>query len=139
MRISKEELKKRFDHYNQMCFGGKLGKCQFKYLPSRDSSYGMFSANTDKQGKTHCSIWIRAFNDTSDDFINGVLLHEMIHMYIYTIEHNKGHGLFGHGSRFKWHRKRLWTDYGLKVNMDNPNKTRWAEKLWHRVIYTVGI
>ena len=40
--ISKIEIKARFDNYNKLYFEGKLGKCEFFWLISKQGFYGKY-------------------------------------------------------------------------------------------------
>lgn len=53
-----------------------------------------------------------------DDFeykLKEILIHEMVHMYVRTVEGVKHDGLFGHGRRFKKHKRRLKKEFGIFI------------------------
>ena len=64
-------------------------------------------------------------------------MHEMIHMYVRTVEGKRMDGLLGHGRRFRRHCRRLKRDYGLLIRIHsdfgyiNP---KLKPKLWEKIM-----
>ena len=83
--LTKADLKERFDKYNKMYFDGKLGKCGFYWMSPKQNNYGKYvdqpSTNgiISKIGVARNTIW-------TEENLRELLVHEMIHMYITTIE-----------------------------------------------------
>ena len=107
MKVSKKELKNLFDKFNKLYFEGKLGKCEILYAKSYDSIDGKYDVRIGRNGEKKRTITLKAFNNIEISDIEKTLIHEMIHMYIDEIEHNKDYGIFGHGKSFQRHCKRL--------------------------------
>lgn len=119
--VTKEEIKKRFDEYNKLYFGGVLGKCRFHVLPSTNTLLGRYYESCSGKGKeTIDHICIGTCIYWTEEDLKDIVLHEMIHMYVRTIEHRRG-GLFGHGWRFRRQIRRLRKDYGLNVHILLPD------------------
>ena len=135
--ISKIGLKERFDHYNRLYFDGKLGKCDFFWLLSKPGFYGKYATSQDKNGKIKSKIGITRSVKWTEQSLKELLVHEMIHMYVTTIEGKSYDGLLGHGRRFRSHCKRLKEDFGLIITIHGYS---WCEdkklspKLWEKVL-----
>lgn len=135
--LSKTDLKERFDRYNKKYFWGKLGKCDFFWLTSGPGNYGKYSCNRTKDGKTHSKIGITRSVLWTDDTLEILLVHEMIHMYTTTVEGKKLDGVLGHGRRFRAHCKRLKEDFGLVITAHRDYKEidkKFSPKLWEKVL-----
>lgn len=115
--ISKIEIKARFDNYNKLYFEGKLGKCEFFWLISKQGFYGKYLEKKTKNGLIYSKIGITRSIQWTEDALKELLVHEMIHMYISTIEGKAHDGVLGHGKRFRAHCKRLKDDFGLVVRI----------------------
>ena len=63
-----------------------------------------------KIGVARNTIWI-------EENLRELLVHEMIHMYIRTIEGKAYDGVLGHGRRFRAHCKRLRDRFGLNIRI----------------------
>ena len=55
--LTKKDIKERFDKYNKMYFGGKLGKCQFLWGLVNNADYGAYHAY-EKEDGLHSRIWV---------------------------------------------------------------------------------
>ena len=96
--------------YNDLYFGGVLSTPDFKFLTSK-RPYGRYNV-----GKTS-EISISAFRkEWSDDFLKDVLIHEMIHQYVYERMWGCKYSLVQHGIQFYYVRWRLKRKYGLKIS-----------------------
>lgn len=84
MKITKEDLKVRFDEYNRLYFGGKLGKCTFS--ARKIGSFGFYFFKTATGGKPECRITLTTDVNWTEDSLRDVLVHEMIHHYVVTID-----------------------------------------------------
>lgn len=73
--------------------------------------YGRYTA-----GKT-AQIGISTFRkDWSEDFLTDVLIHEMIHQYVYERLCGSRYSLIQHGLQFHYVRWRLNSKFGLKIS-----------------------
>lgn len=119
MKITKEDLKVRFDEYNRLYFGGKLGKCTFS--ARKIGSFGFYFFKTAKSGKLESRITLTTNVNWTEDSLRDVLVHEMIHHYVVTIDGCKWvdgwswYGLFGHGKHFRRQVRRIERENGLKI------------------------
>ena len=115
INVTKDELKKRFTEYNRKYFNNELGKCDFSFLSPKDNFYGRFVSQKQKNGKLKSRIWISKNVKWKEESLQETLVHEMIHMYVRTVERKTWCGLFGHGRAFRKHCKRLYKDFGLRI------------------------
>lgn len=111
MKPTKEYLEKKFKEYNKQYFNNVLPKC--KMSVTYINATGRYTYNK-QQNLGH--IWLSARIDNNEEFIKEVLIHEMIHHYIKTIEHREG-GLFGHNWRFRRQCRRLFKEHNLKIRI----------------------
>ena len=116
----REILYELFDRYNKMYFNGELGKCRFYWLIA-GSTYGKYNFETKKNGKIESRIGMSRNVRWTDETLRDVLVHEMIHMYVTTVEGKHFDGLLGHGRHFRKHMKHMNKTYGLNIRIcDNP-------------------
>ena len=108
MEITKKLLKELFKKYNSLYFDNVLPICEFHYL--KLDSIGTYT-NGGKTGK----IWITNDVDWTDETLRDVLVHEMIHHYIDTVEKKKFDGLFGHGFFFRRKMNKINKKFGLNI------------------------
>lgn len=123
MKITKEELAKRYNEYNDLYFGGKLEKLtknNFFLIEKNDSTFGRYRYKIEKNGKITSKIWIGTCVDWSDEELKEILIHEMIHMYNFTVEKSKLTGLLGHGIAFRRQCNRIKKEFGLYIHI-HPN------------------
>ena len=111
-----DEVKKRFDTYNQMYFNGELGKCCFYWLVNGDTQ-GKYNLDEHRKNKPQSRIGISRNVRWTDETLRDVLVHEMIHMYVTTVEGKNIDGLLGHGRRFRKHMNYLNKHYGLNIKI----------------------
>ena len=126
MRITKEDIKVRFDEYNKLYFGGCLSPCKYHIIREKRCPLGLYNPSF-KNGKIIGHIWIAYQVDWEEDGLKEVIIHEMIHHYVQTIEGHKG-GLFGHNWRFKRQCKRLKKEYGLNIRICSFDICRIGQK-----------
>lgn len=117
MKLSKELIKNRFDIYNAKYFEGKLGKCKFYIFNKTIYAFGKYSDILLKNGKIDSRIYIGQYFKLTEENLERILVHEMIHMYVRTIEGVKFDGLLGHGRHFRKHQKRLNKEFGLNIEV----------------------
>lgn len=110
MKLSKTDLKRMHSEYNQRYFGGRLSMPDFKWITMK-RPFGRFGVS----GKS-LEIGISAFRkDWSEEFMNDVLIHEMIHQYVYERLWGCRYSLVQHGFQFHYVRWRLKSKYRLKI------------------------
>ena len=109
--VNKQELKRRYNEYNSLYFGGRLGKCALSY--NYITAFGRYIY--DQKGKS--TIIISKNVRWTDEALSDVLIHEMLHMYLGTVLHIRFDGLFGHGPIFKLMCLRLRLKYGLNTKV----------------------
>lgn len=115
MDVTKEELKRRFDAYNKLYFFGSLGKCEFHFLNKNVIVLGKYNEKKNGRGRTP-QIWLGQSVVWTDTLLKNVLIHEMIHMYNFTVEGCKFDGILGHGRHFRRQCRRLKRNYGLDIS-----------------------
>lgn len=93
--IDKQELKRRYNEYNNLYFGGRLGKCSLSY--NYITPFGRYIYDQ----KARSTIIISKNVRWTDKALGDVLVHEMVHMYLRTVLHIRLDGLFGHGPVFR--------------------------------------
>ena len=112
--LTKEELRQRFEQYNKDYFNNSLGNCEFHFLNKNISILGKYNEKKNSRGKIS-QIWIGRNIVWTDELLKNVLIHEMVHMYNFTIDKCKFDGVLGHGSNFRRQCKRLKQDYGIII------------------------
>ena len=71
-------------------------------LFSKNTSYlGWYCPKVDSKGRPNDKIWIGTGVYWTEETLKRVLVHEMIHMYVYRIDGYKHDGILGHGQHFK--------------------------------------
>ena len=135
--LSKDELKKRFEELNVLCFDGELGRCGFSLFSRNISHLGWYQDRNDKNGKPKDKIWFGTSVKWTNELLEAVMVHEMIHMYVYRIEKCKYDGLLSHGRRFRRKCKQIKKAHGIdaltlpKVEFINKD---FYPKLWERAL-----
>lgn len=113
IKLTKEEIKRRFDIYNVKYFGGKLiGKCKFYIFSKEVGSFGKYTYYINNDGSRTNKIYVGQSTVWTDEKLEQIIVHEMIHMYVHTVENVKIDGLLGHGRHFKKHMRRLKKEFG---------------------------
>lgn len=96
MEITKEDLQRRFDEYNQLYFDGKLKRAKLGFLSKNFKTLvGIFEFEIDKNRRVkNPSIKVSKRIDWDEDKLKSVLLHEMAHFSVtQKYRKNKKHGL----------------------------------------------
>ena len=91
----------------------------------------------DKKGKPIDKIWIGTSVIWTEELLKIVLVHEMVHMYVYRIDGRKHDGLLGHGRYFKRQAKRLKKEFNIdiiKFKGVNYSNKKFQPKLWERIL-----
>ncbi len=141
MKITKEDLKVRFDEYNHQYFNSVLPQCEFSVI--KLSCLGRYMFSSGKKGKRKYRIRLTSDVNWTEESLRDVLIHEMIHHYVIAIDGCMGidgfcwYGLFGHGKRFRRQVRRLKREHGFKIhihgdsNLYHKNErvptTRWGK------------
>lgn len=107
--LDSKQLYSLYNSYNKKYFNNILPKCKLSVY-NDNSQFGRY---------TFCHIWIVKNVEWSEETLKEVLIHEMIHHYVVTIEHKNG-GIFGHNWRFKRQCKRIYKEHGLKIHVFAP-------------------
>ena len=108
MRITKEMIAEKFVECNDKYFDGKLETPDFRLLRNRDGLFGKFKV---------CKkpiICVNASADWSEEDFDDIVVHEMIHYYIYSVL--KKDPFFSHGLLFRKVRKDI-AKKGIKVHI----------------------
>ena len=102
------KLTKLFKEFNEKYFGNSLGECKFEAVPDPSTTCPAAATIRPRKKRTGGNTALIKFNsriDWNDEDIRSVLLHEMIHYYIYV---KIGPGiLFPHGVPFIWEMLRI--------------------------------
>ena len=137
-KLTKDEIKARFDVYNQKYFDGKLGKCKFFLFPKNIYTFGKYTDITQKDGSITSKIYIGQNFVLTEKNLESIIVHEMIHMYVRTIEGVKFDGLLGHGRHFRRLQKQLNKKFGLNIevhpNIESVDNKKHTPKLWERFL-----
>ena len=113
MKITKEDLKVRFDEYNQLYFDGKLKRAKMGFLStSFKTIVGIFEFEIDNNRRVkNLSIKVSKRIVGNEEKLKSVLLHEMAHLSV-TQKYKKGKK---HGIAFIKECKRIESQYNVKV------------------------
>jgi hypothetical protein len=117
MEITKELLKKEFEKYNKMYFNNELEMCEFRYYYF--GSFGLYSMKC----KNNKDIGVISFSknvEWNEEMIKQIMIHEMIHHYVHTIEHVGFGVLSHHGKHFIRQIKRIKKEYNYEVFVCYP-------------------
>ena len=149
MKITKEDLKVRFDEYNHQYFNSVLPQCEFSVI--KLSCLGRYMFSSGKNGKRKYRIRLTSDVNWTEESLRGVLIHEMIHHYVVAIDGCKGidgfswYGLFGHGKRFRRQVRRIKRQFGQNIHI-HPHHiyhirervpTSWGGKFVRRIYYNL--
>ena len=119
MEITKELLKQKFVEYNKLYFNNELKMCRFTYTYMRDA-FGRYMTHTTPKGDKMGHIWISKSIDLNEEMLKELLVHEMIHHYVRTIDGVFFDGFFCHGRHFVRQVKRIKKQYGLDICICSP-------------------
>lgn len=113
MEITKEDLQRRFDEYNQLYFDGKLKRAKLGFLSKNFKTLvGIFEFEIDNNRRVKDpSIKVSKRIDWDAEKLKSVLLHEMAHLSVtQKYRKNKKHGI-----AFIKECKRIESQYDVKV------------------------
>ena len=109
MEITKILLKQKFEEYNKLYFNNELPMCRFTYTYMRDV-FGRYMTDNTPKGKK-----------MDEEMLRELLVHEMIHHYVRTIDGVFFDGFFCHGRHFVRQVKRIKKQYGLDIWICSPH------------------
>lgn len=122
-KITKDDIKSRYKEYNKLYFGNQLKRCKFSV--QKQHALGTYTYKRSKDRTITGHIWITTDVEWTEETLREVIIHEMIHHYVRTID-RRFSGLFGHGYPFIKQCRRLKRDYGLNIsvigNVPHPNE-----------------
>lgn len=137
MNVTKELIKDRYDKYNRAYFGGVLGKCRFFFLNKNCPCFGRYTCHRNSKGELISDIWVGRNTVWNEENLREILIHEMIHMYVRTIDNRRVDGILGHGWRFMRQCHRIKREYGIGIRK-HPNfgfiNKKLYPKMWERVV-----
>ena len=85
--ITKDLLKKKFREYNELYFGGRLvSPCRFYITGRNNSDIGSYTPQNDGHGGMYSIIRIGRCIRWTEERLKLILIHEMIHMYVRTVD-----------------------------------------------------
>ena len=84
-KLTLKDFKPIFDEYNKKYFYGKLGDCKFMWLLSK----GPLGTYIYDNGVSTIGINRKPNHPVTDEYLEEVMIHEMIHMYVRTVENVK--------------------------------------------------
>lgn len=114
MKITKNILKEKFEEYNIKYFNSILPKCELSVCKLQ--CFGQYTRMKTKRNRNR--IWITTDVDWTEETFKDVLIHEMIHHYVTTVDGCElfdgysWYGLFGHGKHFRKQVHRLKKSLG---------------------------
>ena len=78
-------LKSAYDRYNKEFFGGKLPEVGLYVAPSMTRAYGIaMDKSMVGRGKSFIALSMKHFKDATEEAIHGTLLHEMVHIQMFS-------------------------------------------------------
>ena len=120
MEITKELLKQKFEEYNNLYFNNELPMCTFSYNYMR-YAFGTYTTHTKSIGQKMGHIRISKSIDLDEEMLRELLVHEMIHHYVRTIDGVFFDGFFCHGRHFVRQIKRIKKEHGLEIQVFYPD------------------
>ena len=122
MLVTISWIKNNYEKYNKLYFGGVLPDIEFKISRSKKTwGYAAYEYNLVSNKVTPLSITISNYFESPEDVKLTTLLHEMIHIYDYTINPmhfvNRGKRVKydSHGDWFKAEAARIYKLSGLDI------------------------
>lgn len=118
MRATKKYVEQRFDHFNELMFGGRLPRVPIE-LSDAATFMGkcIYLKQVHKDGRTTYSEFRLSFNtrvDLSERVLEDIIIHEMIH---YSILYNGFNDSSSHGDIFKAITASINKTYGRNVTL----------------------
>ena len=128
-----EKLNRLYEECNQLYFNGKLPYCRCTY--TNMDSYGDYINYKSKNGIQTTLIRISNKVEWNDISLRQILVHEMIHHYVVSVDNCRGidgfgwYGLFGHGWHFRRQIRRIKKEFGLKIHIHHSYIYHRKEKI----------
>lgn len=136
IQLTKDLLAERFRTYNQKYFGGALGRCRFSCLYT--DVFGEYFYQENKKDPVKSRITLAKNVRWTEDALEEILVHEMVHMYIRTVLEIKHDGLMGHGPRFRRECRRIKRDHSLDIQVHPyhlyPLRKDDPPRIWEKVV-----
>lgn len=110
--ITRRRLYSLFAEYNQLYFGNRLKRPDI-YLLMKKRPYGMCGRGK-RCGQRITDIWISKYIE-KEEFLQMILIHEMIHQYVFEVLKGSTYTIIPHGLRFHLMRLYLNHKYKLKI------------------------
>ena len=114
MEVNKAIIKDLYKRYNALYFSGVLPLCDCHYI--KLDAFGRYT-NQNGKGK----IWITNDVDWTEETLREVLVHEMIHHYVKSIEGKNEYLFFRHGFRFRRMMRKLNREFDLGITVSAKN------------------
>ena len=115
MKIDKAYLRLKFKEYNKLYFGRKLITPQFTTFLSGRGYLGICYYHKDK---SRMKISIARNVDWTEETLRKVLVHEMIHLYLFqNVGYRQGNS---HGKHFREMAEKIKETDGLVITKFNP-------------------
>ena len=111
VKLTKEDLERRFDEYNAMYFDNVLPKCRMSIKKNKKTSVAYYSPTLSKNGR----ISIDKNVNWTDETLKLILIHEMAHCYVDKIW--KKDTFFSHGRTFRKACGMIKKKHGIDVNL----------------------
>ena len=132
MQVTTELIKKKFIKFNNLMFQGKLPLLPIQLTTSR-SYLGRLRMKKQRTliGRSACYEYVLQINtkfELSDEKLEDVIIHEMIHYYIHYF---KIHDTSVHGKVFKHIMNEINTHFGRHITVSNSEKLELNEDRSH--------
>ena len=120
MEITKGLLKQKFEEYNKLYFNNELPMCTFSYNYMK-YAFGTYTTQIKSNGQKMGHIRISKSIDLDEEMLRELLVHEMIHHYVRTIDGVFFDGFFCHGRHFVRQIKSIKKEHGLEILVFSPD------------------
>ena len=144
MIVTKSWIENNYNKYNNLYFGGVLPSIEFKISRSKKTwGYAAYTYNRFTSKVTPISITISNYFDSPEEVKLTTLLHEMIHIYDYTVNPthfvNNGRKVKydAHGYWFKNEAARIYKLSGLDIQQYVTKEEKEVSKLSERAAQNV--
>lgn len=137
--VTKEDIERSFNEYNQLYFDGELGKCRLSCPNMID--FGAYYYNAKKKDKVKSQIMIARNVNWTETALRDTIIHEMIHMYVRTVRGKRIDGLLGHGWAFRRECRRIKRNFGITITIHGFEiedlRKGPSTKLWEKVLLCI--